>query len=132
MKTTKISKERIQELIDKYSEDTFADLLDLAHYTIDNMDNIVNGLEELLILRKENKTLQQTTDMQHETTISDLKLIGKLQQENKALIADAEMLVQDLEFALEDVGFGGEFLDDIERHIELHKTLIKKINNKTT
>jgi len=63
---------------------------------------------------------------------SDLKLIGKLQQENKALIADAEMLVQDLEFALEDVGFGGEFLDDIERHIELHKSLIKKINNKPT
>ena len=88
--------------------------------------------KEILALRKENKTLQKTTDIQHETTISDLKLIGKLQQENKALIADAEMLVQDLEFALEDVGFGGEFLDDIERHIELHKTLIKKINNKTT
>ena len=91
METTKISKDRIQELIDKYSEDTFIDLLDLAHYTIDSAEDIVNGLEELQTLQKENKTLNRTIDMQHETTISDLKLIGKLQQENKDWAESAEI-----------------------------------------
>ena len=131
MKTTKISKERIQELIDKYSEDTFADLLDLAHYTIDNMDNIVNGLEELLILRKENKTLQQTTDMQHETTISDLKLIGKLQQENKYLIELCKGLFGILEGYLNE--YGGWADDDIIGIEKCYKAIMQKHNiNKTT
>ena len=89
--TNKVSEDKLQELIDKYSEDTFADLLDLAHYTIDSVDNIVESLEELLILRKENKTLNKTIDSQHETTISDLKLIGKLQQENKDWAEGAEI-----------------------------------------
>ena len=57
-------------------------------------DEISKMAEELLDLRKENKTLQQTTDAQHETTISDLKLIGKLQQENKYLIEDADRLAR--------------------------------------
>ena len=48
-------------------------------------------LEELQMLQKENKTLNKTIDMQHETTISDLKLIGKLQQENKDWAESAEI-----------------------------------------
>ena len=47
--------------------------------------------KEILALRKENKTLQKTIDDQHETTISDLKLIGRLQQENKDWAESAEI-----------------------------------------
>jgi len=47
--------------------------------------------KRLLLLQKENKTLQKTIDDQHETTISDLKLIGRLQQENKDWAESAEI-----------------------------------------
>jgi len=57
--------------------------------------------------------------------------LEKLRRQNEALIADAEMLREDLEFALENVRFVGVFLEDIERHIRLHETLIEKINNET-
>ena len=54
-------------------------------------DEISEMAKELLDLRKENMALQQTIDRQHETTISDLKLIGKLQQENKDWAEGAEI-----------------------------------------
>jgi len=125
METTKISKDRIQELIDKYSEDTFIDLLDLAHYTIDSAEDIVNGLEELQTLQKENKTLNRTIDMQHETTISDLKLIGKLQQQNKNLLEE----MHSLSTALFDSDLSTGELETIRRK---HISFMKEYNNKTT
>ena len=109
--TNKVSENKLQELIDKYSEDTFADLLDLAHYTIDSADDIVNGLEELQIIREDIKNI----------------LLEHLQalRENEALIEE----IQFLSDALFDSNLSIHELETIRRR---HISFMKEINNKTT
>jgi len=87
-------------------------------------------LEELQMLQKENKTLQQTIDLQHETTISDLKLIGKLQQENKYLIELCKGLFVLLEEYLNE--YGGWSDDDIIGIEKCYKAIMRKHNIETT
>ena len=102
-------------------------------------DEISEMAKELLDLRKENMALQQTIDRQHETTISDLKLIGKLQQENKEWIEDAEKLATAYKNAVEDIenfalrkGISYLRVAGAKKLLIEHEDLIKKYNNKTT
>ena len=94
--------------------------------------------KEYLELRKKIKTLEQTTDMQHKTTISDLKLIGKLQQKNKELIKDAERLATAYKNAVEDIekfalknGISYLRVAGAKKLLIEHEDLMKKCNSKT-
>ena len=96
--------------------------------------------KEILALRKENKTLQQTTDMQHETTISDLKLIGKLQHENKEWIEDVKGLSElfhENPIIHEIISTGEKYyLYEIDKETvdavhDKHKALVQKYNKTT-
>ena len=93
-------------------------------------DEISEMAKELLDLRKENKTLQQTIDLQHETTISDLKLIGKLQQQNKELIKDAERLLKEAEYQM-NCEFDADY-QSYNKVEKLHNDIIQKYNIETT
>ena len=96
--------------------------------------------KEYLELRKKIKTLEQTTDMQHETTISDLKLIGKLQHENKEWIEDVKGLSElfhENPIIHEIISTGEKYyLYEIDKETvdavhDKHKALVQKYNKTT-
>ena len=87
-------------------------------------DEISEMAKELLDFQEENKNLGQTIDIQHEITISDLKLIGKLQQENGELIKNAKSLYIIAKAGAPDDWYKSAF--------KVHEILMQKYNNKTT
>ena len=110
-----VSDERLTQLIDKYSEDTFADLLDLAHYTIDSVDDIVSGLEELQIIRKDIKNI----------LLEHLQVL----REKKEFIDEAEQLYEWIDFC---IPYHMKMLYNFNKQEQQYKTIMQKHNIKTT